>query len=153
MKRIFPLFLIILVLAVSGCTATGDAANGENKAGKITVFKTAYCGCCAGYANELGKKGFDVETVTVQDIAEIKEKYGIPGSMQSCHTAVVDGYFVEGHVPIEAVQKLLEEKPDIDGIALPGMPSGSPGMGGRKTGSFEVHAVDGSESKGIFLAV
>ncbi len=74
-------------------------------------------------------------------MSSIKRKYQIPQNMESCHTAVIAGYFVEGHMPIEAIEKLLEEKPDIDGIALPGMPTGSPGMPGQQTEAFKIYAL------------
>ena len=85
-------------------------------------------------------------------MSSIKEKYQIPDNMQSCHTTIIEDYFVEGHVPIEAIRKLLATKPDIDGIALPGMPSGSPGMSGIKTEAFKIYALsDGVVSKFLTL--
>lgn len=115
---------------------------------KITVFKSASCGCCDGYITYLKKAGLQVETIVIQDMNSIKEKYGIPSSMQSCHTSVVGNYFIEGHVPIEAVIKLLEDKPDIDGIALPGMPSGAPGMGGISKGALKIYSIsDGASTE------
>ena len=82
--------------------------------------------------------GYTVQSVVTEDMSELKRQLGVPGEASSCHTAVIDGYVVEGHVPIQAVQDLLEGRPEIAGIALPGMPAGSPGMGGAKTGPFEV---------------
>jgi hypothetical protein len=76
-------------------------------------------------------------------MASIKRKHQIPQNMESCHTAVIGDYFVEGHVPIEAIEKLLSEKPDIDGIALPGMPQGSLGMSGTKTAALKIYALSG----------
>lgn len=88
-------------------------------------------------------------------MSAIKEKYNIPPEVQSCHTTIISDYvirdyFIEGHVPIEAISKLLEEKPDIDGIALPGMPTGSLGMGGEKTVQFEILAVKNGETS-VFM--
>jgi hypothetical protein len=91
----------------------------------------------------LRENGVTVETVMVDDTATIKEEYGIPADLWSCHTTIVDGYYIEGHVPIDVVLKLLEERPDIDGIALPGMPAGSPGMSGEKDGPWVIYAVSG----------
>jgi len=82
-----------------------------------------------------------VEITYTEDMSSIKRKYQIPQNMEGCHTAVIGDYFVEGHVPIEAIEKLLEEKPDIDGIVLPGMPSGSLGMSGQKIEAFEIYAL------------
>jgi hypothetical protein len=91
----------------------------------------------------LQENGVTVETVMVDDTAAIKEEHYIPEDLWSCHTTIVDGYYIEGHVPIDVVLKLLEEQPAIDGIALPGMPSGSPGMGGEKDGPWVIYAVTG----------
>ena len=84
----------------------------------------------------------------LEDMTSIKQQYHIPEDMLSCHTAVIEDYFVEGHVPVEAIEDMLGEKPDIDGIALPGMPPGSPGMPGEKTGVLEIYAIlDGVKSE------
>jgi hypothetical protein len=91
----------------------------------------------------LRENGVKVEAVMVEDTAAIKEEHGIPEDLWSCHTMILDGYYIEGHVPIDVVQKLLEERPAIDGIALPGMPSGSPGMDGVKDGPWVIYAVTG----------
>ncbi len=81
-------------------------------------------------------------------MTSVREYYQIPEGMESCHTAIINGYFVEGHVPVAAIKKLLEEKPNIDGIALPGMPSGSPGMPGQKNEAFHIYALsDGKSSE------
>ncbi len=89
----------------------------------------------------LEDRGFLVEVTETQNMEPIKKKYNIPQDMQSCHTMVIGDYFVEGHVPIEAINRLLAENPQIDGIALPAMPSGSPGMPGIKHGSFTIYAL------------
>jgi hypothetical protein len=81
----------------------------------------------------------------MEDLTGIKDRFGIPPDMQSCHTVEIDGYFVEGHVPMEAVWKLLEEQPPIDGIALPGMLQGSPGMSGEKTEPFVIYSIAAGE--------
>ncbi|HET7727079.1 MAG TPA: DUF411 domain-containing protein, partial [Candidatus Limnocylindrales bacterium] len=87
--------------------------------------------------------GWRVESIPTEDMAAVKARFGLPESAWSCHTAVVDGYAVEGHVPIEAIEDLLAARPSIDGIALPGMPAGSPGMPGVQAAPFLVLAVDG----------
>lgn len=99
---------------------------------EVTMWKSPTCGCCEGWAEHMRQSGYKVKSVDVDDIDQIKRAYGIPAPMQSCHTAKVDGYLIEGHVPAEAVDKLLKEKPRTRGIASPGMPMGSPGMGGPK---------------------
>ncbi len=144
-KVIFAIALLALLLY--GCTVTPSG-----KAGVVTVYKSQSCGCCVGYISELENNGFEVEVVSTADLSAIKQKYGIPRNMQSCHTAVIDSYFIEGHVPIEAVQKLLAERPEIDGIALPNMPAGSPGMPGVKSEPFKIYAVvDGKTSEFITI--
>ena len=120
-----------------------ETQNGQ----KITVYKSPNCGCCVGYAEELKKEGFNVETVVVEDMSTIKDKYSIPREMESCHTSVIDGYFVEGHVPLSVLKKLTKEKPAIDGVALPNMPAGTPGMPGLKTKQWEIYqSLDGEFS-------
>ena len=89
--------------------------------------------------------GFGVRPVETADMAAMKQSMGVPQEVWSCHTAVIDGYIVEGHVPIDAIEDLLRERPPIDGIALPGMPEGSPGMGGVKAGPLEILAVNGGK--------
>ncbi len=119
---------------------------------KAVVYKSPACGCCEGYAEELEKRGFEVEVVTVEDMDAVKGKYGIAPDKQSCHTIAMGKYFIEGHVPMEAVEKLLKEKPDIDGIGLPRMPSGTPGMAGPKRAPYEVYMLkDGAFGK--FLTI
>lgn len=137
--------LLITLFLVSGCTFPEKTAstNLEIKTieNKVTVFKSAMCGCCEGYIAELKKEGFEVETVIISDMTSVKIDHNIPVNMQSCHTAIVGDYFIEGHVPIEAIKQLLLEKPDVDGIALPRMPAGSPGMPGQKIKPFKVYSI------------
>lgn len=93
-----------------------------------------------------------METTYTEDMVSIRKKYQIPENLASCHTAFIEDYFVEGHVPIAAIEKLFEEKPDIDGIALPGMPSGSPGMTGQQTEAFKIYALrDGTASEFMII--
>ncbi len=115
---------------------------------KMTIYKSLNCSCCNGYADEMKRQGFDVKVVAVDDMNAIKEKYGIPPNKQSCHTAIVDNYFIEGHVPVEAVKRLLKERPSINGIGLPGMPSGTPGMPGQKRAPYKIYkSVNGKFSE------
>jgi hypothetical protein len=100
------------------------------KAGDITVWKSSTCGCCGGWVAYMRGKGYAVSVNNVADPDTIKASLGVPEPLYSCHTAKVDGYLIEGHVPEKAVAKLLAERPNIKGIALPGMPEGSPGMDG-----------------------
>ena len=112
------------------------------------VFKSPTCGCCGIYIEHLKHNGLVVEIKDVPDVTPIKDSSNIPQTVRSCHTTKIGDYFVEGHVPAEAIEKLMKEKPDIDGIAMPGMPSGSPGMHGAKIGDFVIYAVkDGQISE------
>ena len=95
----------------------------------ITVYKTPNCGCCVKWVEYLRKEGFEVKAVNRDDLAPIKQRAGVPSAMSACHTALVDGYVVEGHVPAQAIRKLLQERPNTLGLAVPGMPANSPGMG------------------------
>ncbi|MBC8495308.1 hypothetical protein H8D36_04095 [archaeon] len=145
--------LLISIFLISACSPNNskyfdNEGNGEFSDTKISAYKSRYCGCCVGYVAELEKYSFDIETIEMEDLTSIKNQHNIPQSLQSCHTSVVGEYFIEGHVPIEAVRKLLEEKPDIDGIGLAGMPSGTPGMPGAKREAWHIYALkDGIQSE------
>lgn len=115
-----------------------------------TLYKAPNCACCLEYKKYLeSTTGTSIETVKVSDLAKIKEKYNVPRDVESCHTMDIGEYYVEGHVPREAIGKLAKETPDIAGIALPGMPRGSPGMPGDKTEEFVISAIshDGTYSE------
>ena len=119
---------------------------------KIEVFKTPSCGCCYGYVLFLEEEKFAVKQTDMRSLHTVKKKYNIPLEMQSCHTSILGKYFIEGHVPLEAINKLLKEQPDIDGIALPGMPIGTPGMPGEKEEPFIIYQlVDGKSS--VFMTI
>ena len=105
----------------------------------VEVFKTPSCGCCNGYVLFLEKEKFNVKQTDMRSLHTIKQKYNIPVEMQSCHTTIMGKYFIEGHVPFEAIDKLFKELPDIDGIALPGMPIGTPGMPGDKDEPYVIY--------------
>ena len=110
------------------------------------LYKNPQCSCCEGYAAYLRQNGFEVEVKPSNDLAEISSKAGVPADLEGCHTTFIEGYVVDGHVPVAVIQKLLKEKPAIAGITLPGMPMGAPGMGGPKSAPFTIYAVtkDGS---------
>ncbi len=108
---------------------------------EMTVYKTKTCGCCHVYVEYLEREDVKVKAIDVEDLTAIKDQYGVPTNLQSCHTSIVGGYVVEGHIPLEVIEKLLAEKPAIKGIALPGMPSGSPGMPGPKTEKWTIYAI------------
>jgi hypothetical protein len=107
----------------------------------MTVYKDPNCGCCNLWAKSMQVEGFRVERVNTDNLPGIKKRFGVPAEVEGCHTATVGGYFLDGHVPLEAVRKLLSQKPDIAGLAVPGMPAGSLGMGSDPTASYNVFAV------------
>ena len=133
-------------------TDNKDALANINKKQVVEVFKTPSCGCCYGYVLFLEEEKFNVKQTDMRSLHSIKQKYNIPVEMQSCHTTIMDKYFIEGHVPLEAVNKLLKEQPDIDGIALPGMPIGTPGMPGDKDEPYVIYQLkDGKFS--VFMTI
>lgn len=95
---------------------------------EMTVYKSPTCGCCTKWIKHMEENGFKVNAVDVLEMNIVKEKYGINRELASCHTAVIEGYVIEGHVPAVDVKRLLSEKPDVVGLSVPGMPAGSPGM-------------------------
>ncbi|MGE5516105.1 MAG: DUF411 domain-containing protein [Bacteroidota bacterium] len=105
----------------------------------MTVYKAESCGCCGGWVDYMAAKGHPSKVVVLDDVGPTKARLKVPEAMQSCHTAVIDGYVIEGHVPAEAIDKLLADRPKVVGIAAPGMPQGSPGMSGRPE-PFTVYA-------------
>ena len=142
--------LLVLTLVLTACAAgevpPGVSANAPAAdVGTMTVYRSPDCSCCHLWADIARGEGWTVASVDKLDMTSFKAKVGVPLEYASCHTTIVEGYFVEGHVPLEAVERLRAERPDIDGIALPGMPPGSPGMGGTAEGPLQVLAItDGS---------
>lgn len=114
----------------------------------IEVYKSAYCGCCTAWVDHLKAKGFSVKVQNVANPTDYREKFGIPNELGSCHTGMVQGYAIEGHVPAAEIKRLLAEKPKAKGLTVPSMPMGSPGMEGHRNDSYDVLLVqtDGSTS-------
>lgn len=158
-KKYIRIFLIVLVLAgfayganaVSKKNTIGSSSYSALSGQEMIVYKTKTCGCCDVYAKYMKREGVNVKVVDLSDLMEIKEKLGVPMDLQTCHTSVVGGYFIEGHIPLEVVEKLLAEKPYIKGIALPGMPSGSPGMPGPKNSDWKIYSVGNDGEVGEFM--
>jgi hypothetical protein len=110
---------------------------------EITVYKLNSCGCCAKWVEHLKASGFQVAVQEVDDPAEYAQKNGVPEELTSCHTAVVDGYTIEGHVPAADIQRLLKERPaKAKGLAVAGMPTGAPGMEGAHSDAYSVILFD-----------
>jgi hypothetical protein len=114
---------------------------------KATMYKQPYCGCCDGHADHLRQNGYDVTVRQAENLPSIKKRYRVPQEFEGCHTTIIGGYVVEGHVPATIIRRLLKERPAIQGISLPGMPDGSPGMTGEKKEPFVIYSFgdDGAE--------
>lgn len=119
-------------------------------AADVAVYKNAQCGCCAKWVEHLSRNGFHATTHNLASVDKIKSAHGVPVQLASCHTAVVDGYVVEGHVPADAIQRLLKERPRIKGIAVPGMPAGSPGMEGPRVQRYDIVSFDAQGRTAIY---
>lgn len=153
--------LVSAILAGAvGCSASeGDAGAGRSTAGpdvepaaapavavadtfSLTVYKSPTCGCCQNWVDTLRAHGFRVIAVDTSDVATVKEAFSVSDMLGSCHTAIVDGYVIEGHVPPADIRRVLRERPAIAGLAVPGMPRGSPGMEGPQRDSYHVLSFD-----------
>ena len=132
--------LVVTLLVVQKSTQAAD----------IVVYKSPTCGCCSKWVDHLEKNGFSVEVHDQRDMGIIKDRFGVPRNLQSCHTAQVGGYFVEGHVPADVIRRMLEEKPAIQGLAVPGMPMGSPGMEGPRKDPYDVLAYDEAGKPSVY---
>jgi hypothetical protein len=139
MKRSLPLTALFLFCFLAGVALAQSALS-------ITVNKTPYCGCCKQWMAHLQANGFTVSGKDVDDTAPVRASLGMPAKLGSCHTAVINGYVIEGHVPAEDIKRLLKEKPKALGLSVPGMPLGSPGMESANPQPYETLLVmkDGS---------
>lgn len=116
----------------------------------VTVFKVKTCGCCGKWVEHLRTNGFDVKVQEVSDNSEYRHRYGVPDKLQSCHTAIVDGYAIEGHVPASDIQRFLRERPKAKGLAVPNMPAGSPGMEGSGSEAYSVFIFDDQGRSSVY---
>jgi hypothetical protein len=129
-----------------------EAANPAGPPWEVTVYKSPTCGCCTEWMAHLRRHGFRTRAEDVADLQPVKTRYGVPAALQSCHTALVGGYVVEGHVPADLIERLLRERPPVVGLAVPGMPVGSPGMEvpGAPADRYQVVTFDRSGRTGVF---
>jgi hypothetical protein len=139
MLRSLMLALVVLLGAATVAAEMPDAL----------MYKNPQCGCCEEYARYLRRNGFKVTVKEAHNMSLISRQNGVPEKLAGCHTMLVGGYVVEGHVPVTAINKLLKEKPHIKGISLPGMPEGSPGMTGEKAEPFTIYEV--SDEAKVFM--
>ena len=138
-----PQNLTIAAVPVGTRDANGAlVASNKGELIPIKVYKDPNCGCCKEWVKHLEANGFKVETMDMPDLSLLKEKYAVKPELQACHTAIVGGYVVEGHVPADVIKQMLKEKPAIAGLAVPGMPQGSPGMEGGAKEKYNVLTFD-----------
>lgn len=122
----------------------------QGKQSEMVVYQSKTCGCCKKWVKHLVDNGFKVKSVLLDDVSEIKTKFGIPQKLFSCHTATINGYLVEGHVPATAIKKTLKDRPKVKGISVPGMPIGSPGMEANYVESYDVISFMNDGTQNIF---
>lgn len=151
LRQTLALGSALFVLALT----TGAAAPSVNptpKETRITVYKDPGCRCCKNWIDHLVKHGYTVDAKDTPAMTEVKRTLGVPGALRACHTAVVNRYLIEGHVPAADIAKLLKEKPKVAGLAVPGMPMGSPGMEGPRQQHYQVLSFDKNGKTGVFAS-
>ena len=158
MRRFFALTIVAMTAACSTADAAPDgvlaeATKPDPDLPTVLVYKTPTCGCCNGWVDHMKAAGFVVDARNTTDLMTVKRDGGVPPQMSSCHTAIIDGYVVEGHVPAEQVKQLLAERPAVAGIAVPGMPIGSPGMEGPNARPYQVLSFSHAGEASVFATV
>ena len=164
MRRLSTLAALALAAACGNADAAPEAGASTELASPtadqtlptVLVYKTATCGCCGGWVEHMRQAGFTVDARDLPSNAElmrVKVDAGVPGPLVTCHTAIVDGYVVEGHVPAEQMKRLLADRPDVAGIGVPGMPIGSPGMEGPNAQPYQVFAFDRQGGSTVFAEI
>lgn len=149
-KYLFSLIATLSVLSI-GLIYFFQSTNTNANDSEIVVYQSKSCGCCKKWVSHLKNNGFNVRSEFMDDVTDVKLKMNLPLKLASCHTAVVNGYIVEGHVPANAIKKLISEKPSIKGIAVPGMPMGSPGMEGGYSEAYDVIAFGSDGDENVFM--
>jgi len=140
------ILISVLLLTLIGYAPQARAGD---KIGAV-LYKSPECSCCEQYADYLRDNGFEVTVRPTEDLSLIKEMNGVPDGFEGCHTTLVDGYVIEGHVPVDSVNRLLAERPDVTGISLPGMPEGAPGMTGSKSEPFVIYDFAPNREPSVF---
>lgn len=147
---------LVAGLSVGGaaCLRIGDGGDDSLPVSNAHQYSAPGCSCCTRYATSIQRRlETTLEETRPADVESVKRRFGIPPPLRSCHTLVLDGYAVEGHVPVAAIATLVADAPDIVGIALPGMPPGSPGMGGEKQGPFTIYAIGGGRTGEVYVEI
>ena len=154
-RHLIPAVLIgVLATLGSPASAQRPAPASQRPATTVQVYKSPTCGCCALWVKHLQQHGFTTQVTDTDNVADIKAQHGVPARARSCHTAIVGGYVLEGHVPAADVQRLLKERPAVVGLAVPGMPIGSPGMevAGQAAQKYDVLAFDKQGQLKVFAS-
>lgn len=138
--------LLLGVAALAGRPASAAALP------NVTLYKNPDCGCCGIWTKYLQASGYKVTVVMRDDLEPIKLRAGVPDDLATCHTAFIDDYVVEGHVPLPAIERMLKERPKILGIAVPGMPAGSPGMPSVDAEPYQAIAFDADGNQTVYMS-
>lgn len=140
---VYSFYSVLIVLFITMFSSAYNINNQSHaEESVITVYKSPTCGCCNSWITHLKDNGFKVNAIDSANMSLIKDQNGVPSGARSCHTAVINDYVIEGHVPAEDIKKLLKEKRDVVGLAVPGMPMGSPGMEGNRVDKYSVYEFD-----------
>ena len=166
MRLLYHQLVLVLVAAVACGGSDGTTAqrqgldNSEAVAAtydlatstKVKVYKPTFCGCCASWVEHMRTAGFEVEVEETDELERVKSELGVPSELESCHTAEVEVYVIEGHVPADVIARLLTERPEVRGIAVPGMPAGSPGMetSDGQTEPFDIVSFDETGQTAVY---
>jgi hypothetical protein len=150
--RTTALVASLLALALTTAAVRTSPPDASAKKPVITVYKDPSCGCCKNWIEHLIKHGYRVDAKDSPNMTEIKHTMGVPTGLAACHTALVNGYLIEGHVPAADIDRLLVQKPKIAGLAVPGMPMGSPGMEGGTAQRYQVLTFDKSGKTTVFAS-
>lgn len=150
-NRLVVLLIIATAILLTALTTAAAATPLSATVLTATVYRDPACSCCGGWIEHLSSQGFQPTSISTSDMSTFKQQHGVPDSLSSCHTALIEGYLVEGHVPVDDIRRLLIERPEIAGIAVPGMPVGTPGMeSGDVRDDFTVFAFDHQGNASVF---
>jgi hypothetical protein len=147
--RVMTGALLFMLVSLTSTTAQYETKVPSTRP-SMQVYKSASCGCCEKWVEHLRANGFNVTATDVPNVADVRAKYNVPSSVAGCHTAIVDSYIVEGHVPAEDIRQLLSKRPAVAGIAAPGMPLGSPGMESPDAKPYDVVSFDKQGKTAVF---
>lgn len=149
--RLAPYQLLVVIVALAILLAIFWPVLKSTAVPEVVVYKSPTCGCCSKWVSHLESNGFSVKTIDTNKLNIVKQNQNIPQHLSSCHTAIVNGYIVEGHVPANAIRRMLKEKPVIKGLTVPGMPIGSPGMEqGERKDPYDVLAIQHNNSIKVY---